>query len=131
MPHILVDHSGHLATTYPIGALVDALHEAALGFDTVPSDALRTRAHASDHSRVATGDPSFAYVAITVRLGPGRDADTKEQLMVALLDTAESFFSADDAAQHHIAFSCEVQEIDAAARINRNHVRVELQGRQP
>lgn len=122
MPHITIEYSGNVADHHDIDALVAAVHAAALAHGLAPVDALRTRAVARQHYRVATGDPDFAFVAITARMAPGRAAVDKQTFLAAVLDTAEAHVEADDGPLA-IAWSAELTELDPEFRINRNHVR--------
>ncbi len=130
MPHLTIEHSSNLSDEHDVSALVDAVHLAALTLDFLPVAGLRTRAAARPDFRVASGDPSYGFIAAVARIGPGRTADQKADLIVLVLDTIESTLGIDGASADpqtsgglRLALSCEVQEIDADARENRNHVR--------
>ncbi len=73
MAHITIEYSANLAEHHDVGALVEAVHEAAAAHGLTSLDGLRTRAVARTHYRVADGDRDHAFVAIAVRVGPGRD----------------------------------------------------------
>ena len=79
--------------------------------------------------RVADGHLDNAFVAIAVRLGPGRSADDKHRLLVALLDAVESSLGPDVTAT--VMLSAEWHEIDPDARINRNNLRPVIAARLP
>ena len=131
MPHITIEYSANLGDSHDIDALVDAVHLAALEDGLPALDALRTRAVARHHYRIADGDPTHGFVSIIARIGPGRSAADKHRFMTCLIDTADAQLIGHQNAgspAHAIAFSAEVQEIDAEFRINRNHVRTKLQG---
>jgi len=125
MPHITVEYSANVAKHHDIDALVSAVHAAAVGSPILPLAGLRTRAARRDHYQVATGAEDLAMIAIAVRIGPGRDAAAKTELIEALLDAAENHITADDGPLA-IAWSIELNEIDADFRINRNRVRTRL-----
>lgn len=120
MPHITIEHSANIAAHHDIETLVSDVHEAALSDGLPPVAGLRTRAAERSHYQVATGQDSFAFVAVTARIGPGRSAEQKTQFLTALIDAAEAALAGGPL---HIAFSAEVQEIDPEFRINRNHIR--------
>ena len=67
----------------------------------------------------------LAFVAIAIRVGPGRDAPTKTSFIEAVLDAAESQLDT-ESGPLAIAWSIELNEIDVNFRINRNHVRTRL-----
>lgn len=121
MPHILVEYSANVAVHHDIDALLAVVHEAGLSQKLAALGGHRTRAMEREHYRVADGNPDYAFVAVYVRIGPGRDAATKTALLTAVLDAAEQHI-ADQDGPLTIAWSIEVQEIDADFRVNRNDV---------
>ncbi len=124
MPHIVLEYSANVGEHYDIDALVGQVHAAALDHGLAASDALRTRAAERPHYRVGNGDPRFGFVAIAVRLGPGRDDDTVNSFLEAVLDAAQAALVGDDLV---LMWSIEANEIDPAKRINRNDVRAEME----
>ena len=78
MPHITIEHSVNLADAHDVDALVADVHAVAAIHPWVPIDGLRTRAVARHHYLVADGAPANAFVALTVRVGPGRTDDEKQ-----------------------------------------------------
>lgn len=131
MPHITIEYSSNVAEQHDIDSLVGVVHEAALATGVPPPDGLRTRAVARDHYRIADGQPDHAFIAITIRVGPGRAPEVKTGLLNTVLDAAEAELDqaqpTSESGSLAIAWSIELQEIDAAMRINRNHVRTRMQ----
>ncbi|MEM9747853.1 MAG: hypothetical protein AAF945_14245 [Actinomycetota bacterium] len=126
MPHLIVEYSAGVVDVVPAQRLVDAVHDAALATGVAAVDALRTRAEPRDVYAVADRHPDNQFVAITARLGPGRSDSDVERLLSALLDAVEQCLG--DACRH-LMLSAEVQEIDPARRINRNHLRAAVRAR--
>ncbi len=122
MPHIIIEYSANLARSLEIQELVDVVHEAALADGLPALDALRTRAAARDHFRIADGRPEFAFVAVVARIGPGRTAEEKQRFLGALIEAVEAQL-ASVADNCRVALSAEIQEIDPDFRVNRNDVR--------
>lgn len=123
--HITIEHSDNLADHHDIDALVGAVHAAAAAHGLAPLDGLRTRAVARTHYRIADGDPDYAFVAIAVRVGPGRDADARRNYLEQVLATAEAYIAATPSPLA-VAWSAELTESDAAFRVNRNEVRARI-----
>lgn len=121
MPHITIEYSVNVAEHHDVQALVDAVHAAALDHGLPPLDALRTRAAARSHFRIADGQPDHAFVAIAARMGPGRSVEDKQTFLEAVLDAAEDNIG--EGSPLAIAWSMEITELDPEVRINRNHVR--------
>jgi 5-carboxymethyl-2-hydroxymuconate isomerase len=125
MPHITIEYSANVSEHHDLDALVAAVHHAALDHGLPPADGLRTRATRRDHYLVADGSDDLAFVAVQVRIGPGRDEQAKTSFITALLDAAEAQLASESDVLA-IAWSIELTEIDPAFRINRNHVRTRL-----
>ena len=125
MPHIIIEYSANLAELTDIGALVAAVHRAALDDGLPALDALRTRAAPREHYRIADGDPAYGFVAVTARIGPGRDPRAVTRFLTRLIDTADQAL-APLLPDHPVALSAEIQMIDPDLRINRNHIRARL-----
>ena len=125
VPHLTIEYSANVADHHDVQRLVDVVHEAALDDGLPPLDGLRTRAVARDHYRIADGQSDHAFVAITARIGPGRDAASKHRFVKAVLAAAHDHI-ADQGGPLAIAWSIELIEIDPEFRINRNEVRERL-----
>ncbi len=135
MPHLTVEYSANVADHHDVDLLIEAVHQAAIDFEIGPLAGMRTRGAERSMFRVADGGDDLAFVAITARLGPGRDAATKQAFIEHVLDRAQRQIKAEDQikAEGHplaIAWSMEVQEIDADFRVNRNEVAKRLAGDQ-
>ena len=128
MPHIVIEYSANVAEQHDIDGLVAAVHHAAIDHGLPPVDGLRTRAAQRDHYLIADGSEpnTLAFIAIAVRIGPGRDPEVKRSFIETVLDAAESHLAGTPLA---IAWSIELNEIDPEFRINRNHVRQYLNAR--
>ena len=125
MAHITIEYSANLADHHDVDALVEAVHGAAAAHGLAPLDGLRTRAVARTHYRVADGDPDNAFVAIAVRVGPGRDDGARRTFLDTILDAAEAQIGTSPSPLA-LAWSAELTEMDAAFRINRNAVRARM-----
>lgn len=122
MPHMIIEYSGNVAEHHDIDALLGALQRATLGLEVAPVAGVRIRAIRADEYRIAdSSDQNHAYIAMVARLGPGRDDATKARLIETLLDAGEAQL-ATEVSPLVIAWSLEVQEIDANYRVNRNHI---------
>ena len=121
MPHLTIEFSANVAEHHDVDGMVSAIHDAVAELGVAPLAGMRTRAVEHARYRVADGDPVYGFVAMTARIGPGRTPDTKRLLIQTLLDSGEAFVAANTGSVV-IAWSAEVQEIDADFRENRNHI---------
>ena len=80
------------------------------------------RAARREHFLIADGEPSHAFVAVTVRIAPGRTKRARqaasEAIMAALYDVIEPVYLS-----RGLALSVEVTELDASAMTRRNGLR--------
>src|SRR4051812_35073575 len=110
MPHLNIEYSANLGDSIDIQALVDRIHETALETGIFPLGGVRTRAEPRNHYRIANGDPRAAYIHLMVRIGSGRDLDTRraagEKIFAALCDFTDELYDA-----RPLALSFELHEI--------------------
>ena len=122
MPHLNIEYSANLESQLDIQALVDRIHETALETGVFPLGGVRTRAEARHYYRIANGDPRAGYIHMIVRIGSGREFETRraagEKIFQALCDFTEERFNAQP-----LALSFELHEIpsDMAWRKNNLH----------
>jgi len=122
MPHLSIEYSANLEEAIDVQALVDRIHETALETGIFPLGGVRTRAEPRKYYRIANGDPSAGYIHMMVRIGPGRDADTRrsagERIFAALCDFTDDLYRT-----RPLALSFELHEIppDMAWRKNNLH----------
>ncbi|MGZ0219180.1 MAG: hypothetical protein ACKVIY_09215 [Acidimicrobiales bacterium] len=125
MPHIIIEYSANVADHHDVDALIAVIHETATATHIGPLGAMRTRATCREQYRIADGHTDNAMVSIIARLGPGREPEEKTAFISTVLDAAEAQLATEDSPLA-IAWSMEVQEIDAQFRVNRNHVAARL-----
>ncbi|MEX0366799.1 MAG: 5-carboxymethyl-2-hydroxymuconate isomerase [Ruegeria sp.] len=111
MPHVIVDYSANMETRTDIRALCEALRAAALETGILPLAGIRVRAIRADHVAIADGDPTHGYVDISVRLRGGRDLQARKDATAYIFAAAERFL-APAMAQHSVALSLEMRDID-------------------
>jgi len=124
LPHIIIETSANVAERHNIDDLVTVVHTRAIDHGLASVTALRTRAAIREHFQAMSGEPHFAFVAITCRIGPGRTEQDKVSFIEAILDAAMAHL---DHTPLTIAWSIEVTELDPTFRINHNHVRVAME----
>jgi len=112
-----------------IQGLVDGLHDNAMGIEGLPLGGLRTRAARREHYQVADQHPDNAFVHMILKLGHGRDEETKkafgEAIFKALCELLEPVSSTSP-----LAISFEIQEIDAVLTWKKNNLRDYMAKRQ-
>ncbi|MDH3452104.1 MAG: 5-carboxymethyl-2-hydroxymuconate Delta-isomerase [Gammaproteobacteria bacterium] len=121
MPHVIVEYSANLETQLNLHKLLDALHESTVRTGVFPIGGLRTRAARRDHYRIADGHVDNAFVHVVLRIGHGRDLDTRkraaEMVFATLCGHLENVLE-----QRPIGVSLEVQEIDSQLSYKKNNM---------
>jgi 5-carboxymethyl-2-hydroxymuconate isomerase len=122
MPHLNIEYSANLEEVLDVQALVDTIHKTALETGIFPLGGVRTRAEARKHYRIANGDLRAGYIHMMVRIGSGRDVETRksagDRIFAALCDFTETLYQ-----ERPLALSFELHEIppDMAWRKNNLH----------
>jgi 5-carboxymethyl-2-hydroxymuconate isomerase len=88
VPHVLVEYSANLDTQLDFPGFLTALRDAALATGIFPLGGIRVRAYRAEHYLIADGDVDNAFVAITLRIGHGRDFETRKRASDAIFATA-------------------------------------------
>lgn len=122
MPHLNIEYSANLEDSLDIQALVERIHETALETGIFPLGGVRTRAESRKHYRIANGDPRAGYIHMMVRIGSGRDLETRrsagDRIFAALCEFTDELYGS-----RPLALSFELHEIppDLAWRKNNLH----------
>ena len=121
MPHLTIEHSANLQERIDLPALATRLHEAALATGVFPEKGLRTRLANRVDYRIADCHADNAFIHLVLRIGFGRDLETRKRagdaIFQALCDGV-----AEDQAQNPLALSCEIQEIDPELSWKKNNL---------
>src|ERR1700730_1368424 len=88
MPHITVEYSANLKNHIDILKLVQTIHQAALRTGVFEVAAVRTRAARRDDYVTADGHSDNAFVAMAVRVAPGRSPETRKRAAQEIFDAA-------------------------------------------
>jgi 5-carboxymethyl-2-hydroxymuconate isomerase len=100
---------------------LEAVHSAALGTGIFPIGGVRTRAYAAEHYRIADGHPDNAFVHTMLRVGHGRDVETRrracEAIFAAICGQLAGLFE-----QLPLGLSLEMQEIDPVLTLKKNNL---------
>ena len=128
MPHVVLEYSANLEGQLDWPALLRTLRDAALATDVFPLGGIRVRAYRADHYLIADGHPDNAFVHIMLRVGHGRDLETRKR-------ACEAIFAAACACLQPLydrlplGISLEMQEIDAVLTAKQNNLHEYVQRR--
>ena len=90
-----------------------------------PIGGVRTRAARRDMYAIADGDPANAFCAVLIRIGRGRDEDTRGRVSQAVLATLADM-TAEAFKKRGLSLSVEIQEIDEAGASRKNNLHERL-----
>lgn len=121
MPHVIVEYSSNLDDQIDILKFIETVHQAALRTGVFEVAALRTRAERRDYYVIADGHEDNSFVAISVRVGPGRPRETRQRLGQEIFDAVCEFLEK-VYERTPLAISLEVQEIDNTAAFRKNNL---------
>lgn len=128
MPHVIVEYSANLEEDVSPRDMIDRIHATIVESGVFPIGGVRTRAERRDVYRVADGDPANAFCAILIRIGRGRDEDTRRRVSQAVLATLADV-TADAFKRRGLSLSVEIQEIDEAGASRKNNLHERLKNR--
>jgi len=110
MPHIFIEHSANLSARIDLGDLTHTVHQAALATGVFPEGGIRTRRVPREGYLIADGHSDNAFVHLVLRIGSGRDLDTRQRAANAVFEALCEFLEP-DMASHPLGVSLEIQEI--------------------
>lgn len=121
MPHLIVEYSANLEPHLDIGAVVVALHAAALRTGVFPIGGLRVRASRRDIYCVADGHPDNAFIHVMARIGAGRSDEVRARAAAVIFESLKAA-TADVFAQRPLGLSFEIVEIDPVGSLKHNNL---------
>jgi 5-carboxymethyl-2-hydroxymuconate isomerase len=130
MPHLTVDYSANLEEDVDIAAFCAAMRDAMLATGMFPLGGIRVRAFPCHAYVIADGDPAYAYLHMTCRIGAGRDPDTRLAAAEAIYAAAEGHLRA-RVADRPLALSLDLDELHprtSLKRFNSVHDRLKARG---
>lgn len=129
MAHIVIEYSAGLRDRLELPALLSAVHQAALQTGVFPIGGLRTRAYEAQHYVIADGHPDNAFVHVSLKVGHGRDLDTRKRACATIFEAACRQLAPIYESQP-LAISLEMQEIDPVLTFKKNNLHEQVKKRQ-
>jgi len=121
MAHIIIEYSANLRGQFELDDFLTAVHEAALATGVFPIGGIRTRAYEAEHYVIADAHPANAFVHISLKVGHGRDVQTRKRACEAIFEVAcrqlASVFE-----RTPLGIALEMQEIDPALTFKKNNL---------
>lgn len=127
MPHLRVEHSSNLAERIDLRSAVERLRLALVESGVFPLAGIRVRCIDTGPCSVADGDPANAFAHLELRIGGGRDLETRRRAGEKLFAVARELF-ARELDGGHFALSLEIVEIAEETSWKANGIRSRLAG---
>ncbi|MGH8138989.1 MAG: 5-carboxymethyl-2-hydroxymuconate Delta-isomerase [Steroidobacteraceae bacterium] len=121
MAHIVIEYSANLRDQVDFPSFLEAVHARALATGVFPIGGVRTRAYAAEWYRIADGHPDNAFMHVMLRVGHGRDEDTRKRACDAIFETICERLAALHA-RIPLGISLEMQEIDPVLTLKKNNL---------
>jgi 5-carboxymethyl-2-hydroxymuconate isomerase len=121
MAHIVVEYSANLRGQFDLDGFLRALHGAALATGVFPIGGIRTRAYAAENYVIADGHPDNAFVHISLRVGHGRDVETRKRACEAIFAIASKQLG-ELYERLPLGIALEMQEIDPVLTFKKNNL---------
>ena len=129
MAHIVIEYSAGLRDRLALPAFLSAIHQAALQTGVFPIGGLRTRAYEARDYVIADGHPDNDFVHLSLKVGHGRDVETRKRACEAIFEAACRELAPICEAQP-LAISLEMQEIDPVLTFKKNNLHEHVKRRQ-
>ena len=121
MSHFTIEYSANLDARVDITTVVEIVRKAAVETGIFPLGGIRVRAVRCKHYAIADGNPDFAFLDMVLRLGEGRDLQTRktagEHIFRALSAHLDPVF-----AKSKFALSFDMQINDKETSWKRNNI---------
>ena len=78
MPHFTIEYSANLDARVDMADVVEVVRKAAVETGIFPLGGIRVRAVRCEHFAIGDGNPDFAFLDMVLRLGEGRDLQTRK-----------------------------------------------------
>src|SRR6185437_3906947 len=101
--------------------LLSAVHQAALETGVFPIGGLRTRAYEAQHYVIADAHPDNGFVHLSLKVGHGRDLETRQKACEAIFATACAQL-APLYERMPLGIALEMQEIDPVLTFKKNNL---------
>lgn len=122
MPHFTIEYSANLDARVDMGRIVEIVRKAAVETGIFPVGGIRVRAIRCEHYAIADGNAHFAFLAMVLRLGEGRDLATRkkagEHIFKVLSSHLDPVFAA---GQFALSFDMQINDKETSWKRNNIH----------
>lgn len=122
MAHFIYEYSANLpAAGLDLPGLMEKMHTAAADSGIFPLEGLRSRAIRCEEFRIGDGNPEYGFVNLSMKVGRGRDLQTRlaigRGLFDILIEHLQPLF-----ASRGLAVSFEMRELEEQVKFNHRNI---------
>ena len=118
MPHFIYEYSANLPEEQiDFPGLMETMQLTAAGTGEFPLPGMRSRAIKCEHFRVGDGAPDKGFINLSMKVGRGRDLETRLRCGKLLFDTMKAHLQP-LLDKHPVALSFEMRELDEHVKFN-------------
>jgi 5-carboxymethyl-2-hydroxymuconate isomerase len=122
MAHFIYEYSANLpAELLDLAGLMEKMHQAAAHSGVFPLAGIRSRAMRCDEFRVGDGNPNNGFLNLSIKLGRGRDLDTRMDVGLTLFDILIEHLQPVFDSQG-LAVSFEMRELEEHVKFNKKNI---------
>ncbi|WP_111892425.1 5-carboxymethyl-2-hydroxymuconate Delta-isomerase [Acinetobacter sp. MB5] len=121
MPHFIAEYSANLQDSVDFQDLFQQVNDFLGNTGVFPLGGIRSRAIRLNQYRVADGKHDYAFVHMTLKVGSGRDLETRQKVASELFALIEQFFQPLKA-ERLLAISFEMTELDPVLNFKSNNI---------
>lgn len=132
MPHFIVEYSANLRDEVDIPALLRQANQTLIAQNGVfPIGGIRSRAIQLTDYCIADGQPEYAFVHATLKIGSGRSQEAKTKVCEDLFALLKTHFIKGGAEPRPIAVSMELYEFDEDGTFRHNTLHARFRKSEP
>ena len=121
MPHFITEYSANLEAKIDFQYFFAQVNDFLGQTGVFPLGGIRSRAICMRDYRVADGKHDYAFVHMTLKVGSGRDLETRQKVATELFSLIEAFFQPLKD-QRLLAISFEMTELDPVLNFKSNNI---------
>lgn len=121
MPHFIAECTDNIREQADLPGLFAKVNEALAATGIFPIGGIRSRAHWLDTWQMADGRHDYAFVHMTLKIGAGRNLESREAVGEMLFALIKAHF-AELMADRYLALSFELDELHPTLNYKQNNV---------
>lgn len=121
MPHFIAEYSANLGDQADLPGLFEKVHTCLGDSGVFPLAGIRSRAIRMDVFRMADGKHDYGFVHMTLKVGAGRDLQTRKVVADELFEIIKEHF-AELQSRQLLALSFEMVELNAELNFKHNNI---------